>query len=189
MGASGRRDKEFLQNHSTHYKLVLPHKSQLTKLVALNAHQRHQCSSPAFVRLVLNEQFYVPRATVTIKSALSKCTVCLLARTSIKRIEPPTGNVKSFRIPHSPQENSELNKPYRVAYYDFKGPIRVRDDRSFKPVDRNPIQPADPQMLKIYILSMTCALTRHTTFEVCEDRSYQSTKLTIQLFFQFSRNL
>ena len=69
MGASGRRDKEFLQNHSTHYKLVLPHKSQLTQLVALNAHQRHQCSSPAFVRLVLNEQFYVPRATVTIKSA------------------------------------------------------------------------------------------------------------------------
>ena len=54
MGASGRRDKEFFQNHSTHYKLVLPHKSQLTKLVALNAHQSHQCASPAFVRLILN---------------------------------------------------------------------------------------------------------------------------------------
>ena len=72
MGASGRRDKEFFQNHSTHYKLVLPHKSQLTKLVALNAHHRHQPSSPAFVRLILNEQFYIPRTTATIKSILSK---------------------------------------------------------------------------------------------------------------------
>ena len=70
-----------------------------------------------------------------------------------------------------------------VAYYDYKGPIRVRDDRSFKPVDKNSIQPSDPQMLKIYILSMTCALTRHTTFEVCEDRSYKSTKLAIQRIF------
>ena len=158
MGASGRRDKEFFQNHSTHYKLVLPHKAQLTKLVALNAHQRHQCASPAFVRLILNEQFYVPRATATIKSVLSKCTVCLLARNSLNRIEPPTGKVKAFRIPHSPEENGELNKPYRVAYYDFKGSIRVRDDRSFKNFDKNSTQPSDPQMLKICILSMTCAL-------------------------------
>ena len=152
MGASGRRDMEFLQNHSTHYKLVLPDKSQLTKLVALNAHQRHQCASPAFVRLILNEQFYVPRATATIKSVLSKCTVCLLVRNSLNRIEPPTGNVKAFRIPHSPEENGESNKPYRVTYYDFKGPNRVRNDTSFKIVEKNSIQPSDPPMLKIYIL-------------------------------------
>ena len=120
MGASGRREKEFLQNYSTHYKLVLPHKSQLTKLVALNAHQRHQCASPSFLRFVLNEQFYNPGATVTIKSAFSKCTICLLATNSLNRIERPTGNVKAFRVPHSPEENGELNKPYRVAYYDFK---------------------------------------------------------------------
>ena len=39
------------------------------------------------------------------------------------------------------------------------------------------------QKLKVYILSMTCALTRHTTLEVCEDRSYESTKLAIQRIF------
>ena len=178
--ASGRRDKEFLHNHSTHNKLVLPHNSQLTTLVALNAHQRHQRTSLAFVKLVLNQQLYIPRTTATIKSVLSKCTVCLLARNSLNRIDPPTGNVKAFRIPHSPEENGELNKPYRVTYYDFKGPIRVRDDRSFKNVDKNSTQPSDPQMPNIYILAMTCALTRHITFEVCENRSYQSTKLAIQ---------
>ena len=103
MGASGRRDKEYLQSHLTHNKLVLPHKSQLKKLVALNAHQRHQCASPAYVRLVLNKQFYIPRATATIKKVLSKCTFCLLARNSLNRIEPPTGIVKALRIPHSPE--------------------------------------------------------------------------------------
>ena len=55
---------------------------------------------------------------------LSKCTVFLPA-SSFNRIEPPTGNVKAFKIPHSPEENGELNKTYRMAYYDFKGPIRV----------------------------------------------------------------
>ena len=135
MGASGRSDKEFLQNHSTHYKLVLPHKSQFTRLIALNAHQRHQCSTPSFVSLVLNEQFYIPKATITIKSAISKCTVCLLARNSLQQIKPPTVNVKSFRLPHDPEDKGESNKPYRVAYYDFKGPIRVRDDRCLKNVN------------------------------------------------------
>ena len=37
-------------------------------------------------------------------------------------------------------------------------------------------------MLKMFILSMS-ASTRHTTFEVCEDWSYQSTKLTFQRIF------
>ena len=30
---------------------------------------------------------------------------------------------------------------------------------------------------------MTCALTRHTTLEVCEDRSYESAKMAIQRIF------
>lgn len=183
MGANGRRDHEFLQKHSTHYKLIIPHKAQLTRLLSLNAHQRHQCASPSFVRLILNEQFYLPRATATIKNVLSKCTVCLLARNSMKKIEPPTGNVKAFRLPHSVEDKGELNKPYRVSYYDFKGPIRVRPDRNFKPVNKQAEEPTTEQLLKVYILSMTCGLTRHTTFEVCEDRSYQSTKLAIQRFF------
>ena len=117
---------------------MLPHKLQLTKLAALNAHQRHQCASLAFVRLFLNEQFYIPRATATIKRVLSKCTVFLLARNSLNRIELPTGNVKALRIPHSPEENGELNKPYKVAYYDFKGPIWIRDDRSLKKLTKTP---------------------------------------------------
>ena len=109
--------------------------------------------SPAFIKLASNEQFYVQRATAMIKSVLSKCTVCLLARNSLNRIQPPNGNVKAFRIPRSPEENGELTKPYKVAYYDFKGPIRVRDDRSFKNVDKNSTQPFDPKLLKIYIYS------------------------------------
>ena len=101
----------------------------------------------------------------------------------MKKIEPPTGNVKAFRLPHSVEDKGELNKPYRVSYYDFKGPIRVRPDRNFKPVNKQAEEPTTEQLLKVYILSMTCGLTRHTTSEICEDRSYQSTKLAVQRIF------
>ena len=152
----------------------------------LNLHQRNQCCSPAFTRLALNEQFYVPRATSTIKKSIKKCPACLLARNALNKIEPPTGNVKEFRLPHPDAEN-ELNKPYRIAYYDFKGPVRVNDDRQFKKVGnkKKVNETDDPQdeQLKVYILSMTCALTRHTTLEVCKNRSYESAKMAIQRIF------
>ena len=186
MGGSGRRDQEFKELHSSHYKLILPHHSKLTKAFVLNIHQRNQCCTTSFTRLVLNEQFYVPRATSTIKSAILKCTVCLLARNSEKKLEPLTGNVKAFRLPHPADDKEGMNRPYRVAYYDFKGPLRVNDDRRFKSADakKDSRKKADGmQQIKVYILSMTCALTRHTTFELCEDRSYESTKMAIQRIF------
>ena len=187
MGGSGRRDREFRETNSSHYKLVLPHNSQFTSKMAVNAHQRNQCCSTAFTRVVLNERFYIPRSTAAIKAAINKCNLCKLARNAFNRIEPPTGNVKSFRIPN-PLE-SDLNKAYRVAFYDFKGPISCNDDIRFKtfgkkkPKKHTDTEEKPDQKLKVYILSMTCALTRHTTLEVCEDRSYESTKLAIQRIF------
>ena len=73
-----------------------------------------------------------------------------------------------------------------MCYYDFKGPIRVNDDRRFKPVDKKATKKETDelgQQLKVYILSVTCALTRHTTFKVMEDRSYESTKLALLRVF------
>ena len=182
-GGSGRRDKEFLESHANHYKLILPHTSQITRIMLLNAHQRNQCCSPAFTKLILNEAFFVPRATSTAKLAIKSCSTCRLAVSSLKRIEPPIGNVKSFRLT-SPIEDKK-NKPYSVAYWDYKGPILVNDDRQFKAKTNGNKQTKaqEPEKLKIYILSVTCALTRHVTFEVCENRSYDSTKSAIQRVF------
>ena len=43
-------------------------------------------------------------------------------------------------------------------------------------------QPEIPE-IKVYILSVTRAMTRHTTFEVCYNRSYEETKLALQRVF------
>ena len=93
MGVSGRRDQELLEDNSPHYKIILPHISRFTAKIALNSHQRNQCCSAAFTRLVLNENFYVPRATSTIKSAILKCDACKLARSANEKLEPPTDNI------------------------------------------------------------------------------------------------
>ena len=108
--------------------MVLPHKSPLTHLMILNAHQRNQCCSPAFVKSIIAEQFHVPKAVSTAKHVIHRCAVCVLARSADKKLEPPTGNIPEFRVPKP--FGDECNRPYRVCYYDFKGPIRVSDDRT-----------------------------------------------------------
>ena len=43
----------------------------------------------------------------------------------------------------------------------------------------------EDQTLKAYILAASCALTRHVTLEVTEDRSYEAIKLSIlRLFYE-----
>ena len=78
------------------------------------------------------------------------------------------------------------NRPYRTVYYNIKGPIKVNDDRKFKKVKKKQSKDDDEdedQALKAYILSASCALTRHITLEVTEDRSYESIKLAIRRLF------
>ena len=56
-----------------------------------------------------------------------------------------------------------------MIYYDFKGPIRVNDDRKVKKVKNKTSDEeydVEDKDLKAYILSATCAMTRHTTLEV-----------------------
>ena len=80
------------------------------------------------------------------------------------------------------------NRPYRTVYYDIKGPIHVNDDRKFKKVKKKQNEDDDDeedQTLKAYILTASCALTRHVTLEVTEDRSYEAIKLAIlRLFYE-----
>ena len=184
VGGSGKRDLDHMETHSSHYKMVLPHRSPLTQLMILNAHQRNQCCSPAFVKAIISEQFHVPKAMSTAKQVVRKCAVCALARSSIKKLEPPTGNIPEFRVPKP--FGDECNRPYRICYYDFKGPIRVSDDRISKNTTAANPQAEEPQdQIKIYILSVTCAMTRHTTFEVTIDRSYENTKLAmLRVFYE-----
>ena len=120
----------------------------------------------------------------TAKHVIHRCAVCAHARSANKKLEPPTGNIPEFRVPKP--FGDECNRPYRVCYYDFKGPIRVSDDRISKNTTAANPQAEEPQdQIKIYILSVTCAMTRHTTFEVTIDRSYENTKLAmLRVFYE-----
>ena len=183
--ASDHRNQEFLEKHSTHYNVILPHKALLTQAVVLKAHQRNLCTSASFVRVISNEQFCIPRAQMTIKTITNKCSVCMLAKCSTKKIEPPTGNIQNFLILN--KVGDEKNRPYKVICYDIKVPIIVDNDRKFKKVRKKISDEEDEddeiQALKAYILSATCAMTCHSSLEVTEDRSYESIKLAILKIF------
>ena len=97
--ASRNRSQEFMEKYNAYYKLILPHKALITQAIVFNAHQRNMCCCASFVRVILNEQFHLPRAQMTIKNTIKKCAFCLLARCSKNKIEPPTGNIQNFRIP------------------------------------------------------------------------------------------
>ena len=164
--ASGSRSREFMEKHSTHYKLILPHKALITQAIVLNEHQRNICCSASLVEDVLNEQFHLPRAQMTIKNIIIKCAVCLLGRCSKNKIEPHRGNIKELRIPR--KVGDEKSRPYRVVYYNIKGTIRVNDYRKFKKVKKKKNEKYDEdedQTLKAYVLSASCALPRHIRSE------------------------
>ena len=113
--ASGQRNQEFLEKHSTQQKVILPRKAWLTQAVVLNAHQRNLCTSASFFSVILDEQFCIPRAQMTIKTIIIKCSVCLLAGFSTKNFEPLTEN-----IPKYPTQNKIVygrNLSYSVFYY------------------------------------------------------------------------
>ena len=116
------------------------------------------------------------------------CTQCRLAKAANEKLEPEIGNAKEFRVPHP--NGDKPNKGYEICYFDYKGPILVNDDSDYKTkkekkskeTNKN-IKEPEKEKLKIYILSITCALTRHTTFEVCKNRSYLETKMALQRVF------
>ena len=49
--------------------------------------------------VILNEQFYISRAQMTIKTIINsyRYLICLLARCPTMMIEPPTGNIQKFQ--------------------------------------------------------------------------------------------
>ena len=121
IGYNGMADRcvEFMSQHWTHYKHILPHQSPLTQAVLLNIHQRNQCASPTFVKTISIEQFHVPRLLMTCKKSIRRCSQCRAIVAAMEKIEPPIGNVKAFRIP-KPQDD-KMNKGYRVCYIRFQG--------------------------------------------------------------------
>ena len=177
---SGRRDLSFRKEHANHYKMILPINSKFTRLVLLNAHQRNQCAIAAFTNMMINERFYLPRALSQANKFFRYCSVCVPAKSNMKSMEPLPGNLKTFRLPHS--IGDQRNRGYYTAFFDYKGPILVRDDREFRSkMKKN--ESREDQLIKIYILLVTCSLTRHTTLELVENRTYECTKMALLRIF------
>ena len=172
----GRRDLELKIIHSRHYKLILPHMARITSLLLLNIHQTNHCTSAQFTCVLVNQNFYLPRGVSTAKKSIKSCSKCRLAVSSMKpKIEPAAGNIPEFRLPKS--LNEESNQSYKYVFYDFKGPIMVHDDREYKSKKGKPnLHSPEPEKIKLYILNYTCSLSRHTTLEVTQNRSYEYTK-------------
>ena len=159
--------------------------SRITELLLLNVHQINNCSSAQFTCILINQNFYLPRGISTAKKSIQNCSKCRLAISSMKpKIEPEPGNIPEFRIPRSLTE--EGNQSYKYCFFDFKGPIMVNDDREYKlKKGKINLNPSENEKIKVYILNYTCALSRHTTLEVSQSRSYESTKMALlRIFFE-----
>lgn len=105
-----------MKKHATHYKLILPLQSLLTKAILLNKHQQNQYGSAPFTRMLANEQFYIPKPTVTCKLAIKDYSRCRIAVSSMTKLEPSVGSIKDFRKPKPMNQNK--NEPYNVCYFD-----------------------------------------------------------------------
>ena len=177
--AEGFRDNDFLQQHSTHYLILLPPFGSFVRAYLLQIHQRNNCATARFMLLVVRENFYLPRPLQTCKSAIRRCMMCMKRRSLNKTLNVPIGNLPAYRIPSG--KDSNHNRPYNVIFFDIKGPLSLVND-TYKAKERKPKKQTketnneEVTYVKAYVIVFTCAMTRHSTLDTIENKSYEAVK-------------
>ena len=185
------RNQEFLEEHSTHYPLLIPNKGRLTYLVIMETHQKTLCSTATWTENALREDFYMEKMYQTIKKTTLRCYQCIKKRSLKNRMESSVCNLPGFRIPK--ELLGEHNRPYNIVMWDIKGPCKLRDDiyaRVEGKIKRGKRQKRDVggltlpenRFVKAYILTITCVLTRHNFLEVIQYKSYIEVKAAFTRF-------
>ena len=103
--------------------------------------------------------------------------LCIKPRSMENKLSVPIGNLPSYRLPSG--DDREHNRPYNVVFWDIKGHLSIIND-SYKTANKKKLKEKNTnqeiQRVKVYVIVFTCALTRHSTIDMIEDKSYESVK-------------
>ncbi|GBM13210.1 hypothetical protein AVEN_187982-1 [Araneus ventricosus] len=152
---TGRLGKSTHLSTFEKHSIILPSKTKLTELLIWDSHKRVFHSGVSHTLVQVREKYWILKSRQTIKSVLSKCTIC-------KRFNSSPGTQVIAPLPDIRVEQSA---PFTIIGVDFAGPLFVKDTNA-----------------KHYILLITCAVTRSVHLELVGDKTTDTFLLAFRRF-------
>ncbi|GBM14578.1 hypothetical protein AVEN_34987-1 [Araneus ventricosus] len=152
---TGRLGKSTHLSTFEKHPIILPSKTKLTELLIWDSHKRVFHSGVSHTLVQVREKYWILKSRQTIKSVLSKCTIC-------KRFNSSPGTQVIAPLPDIRVEQSA---PFTIIGVDFAGPLFVKDTNA-----------------KQYILLITCAVTRSVHLELVGDMTTDTFLLAFRRF-------
>ncbi|XP_043230776.1 uncharacterized protein LOC122386061 [Amphibalanus amphitrite] len=140
MRVGGRLSKTSLDEYTKH-PVILDAKSEITRLVIVDAHQRVMHWGLERTLCELRSKYWVQRMRSAVKKHLWKCAFCRNRRASP---QPP-------RMADLPEARLDMRRPFSTVGLDFFGPLTVKKFRKTE---------------KRYVLLITCLATRAIHLEL-----------------------
>ena len=143
--------------------ILLRSQSHFTMLVILKIHEKTYHSGVGVTLSNIRELYWIVKGRQVVKKVLRKCVLCKVVQG--QTITPPeTPYLPSFRI--------NCNHAFEHVGVDYAGPIFYKN-----------VNKQSTELLKCYILLITCAVTRAIHIEVTPDVGSYSLKLALIRFF------
>ncbi|GBO18374.1 hypothetical protein AVEN_130645-1 [Araneus ventricosus] len=152
---TGRLGKSTHLSTFEKHPIILPSKTKLTELLIWDSHKKSFHSGVSHKLVQVREKYWILKCRQTIKSVLSKCTIC-------KRFNSSPGTQVIAPLPDIRVEQSA---PFTIIGVDFAGPLFVKDTNA-----------------KQYILLITCAVTRSVHLELVGDMTTDTFLLAFRRF-------
>ena len=140
------------------HQWIIPKDHHVAKLIIQHAHQTCNHQGRNQTLSALRQRYWIPRAGVTVKAVVKKCTIC-------RRHEAKMGSQKMADLPAS--RVSPGNPPFTFTGVDYFGPFEIKQGRSMK---------------KRYGVIFTCMNSRAVHLEIAESLDTSSCINAIRRF-------
>ena len=132
-------------SESSKNPILLPSKHDFSNLIIRDTHGRMKHSALRDTLSMLRERFWIPKGREAVKKCIRRCVVC-------RKVEGKAYN--PVGVPDLPSYRVSEDPPFSHTGLDFAGPLYI------KPTHEKSDQTVASEATKVYILLMTCALTR-----------------------------
>lgn len=112
----GGRLKNSLMGYNQKHPIILPHESNVSKLIIDHAHICSTHGGVAATLTFIRSKYWIIGAKGLIKTQLRKCMRC--AKSNARKMEQQMGNLPAYRV--------TANRPFFHTGVDYAGPFDVR---------------------------------------------------------------
>lgn len=154
----GGRLQEADLPYETRHPAILPKRSTFTDRIIWSAHIKCHHSGVTSTLCHIRRRYWIIQSRQSIKSIIKNCVIC-------KKLRGKPGDEVFAPLP---RDRLEKTHPFNVIGIDFAGPLFIKGENKLQ--------------IKVYIMLITCAVTRAIHLELLPDISTESCKKALRRF-------